>query len=157
MWIERLKSEGQAINESPIDLECPSLRALAIATSKCYGNSYKATDDECKICPLAKWCNESQNNKNAPKTQNVQAFVVNPNAEAKAKAEAEAKAKAKAEAKAQQPIVSQKLNDAVSKFGKQEIDLSCDIKCPISSDNLKSGTKGYFVHGIGIVSPRCFA
>lgn len=154
MWIERAKADGQEIESTIHDLECPSIRALAISTTKCFSD-YKATDDECKICPLAKWCSESL--KNNSKVSNVQAYIANPRLEAEAKAEADAKAKAKADAKAQQPVVSQKLNDAVSKFGKQEIELQSDIKCTITGDLLKAGTKGYFVNTIGVVSPRCFA
>ena len=78
-------------------------------------------------------------------------------AKAEADAKAEAKAKAKAEANAAKPIVSQRLNDAVSLYGSQEVDLSCDIKCVISGDQLKSGSKGFFVNTVGIVSPRCFS
>ena len=158
MWIQRLKSEGALYFEQPQDLTCPSLRALAISTQSCYGK-FSANDSECKICPLSKWCAESKDNKND--TSTVSTYVSNPTAEAKAKAEAEAKAeakaKAKAEAQASKPIVSQRLNDAVSLYGKQEVDLSCDIKCVISGDQLKAGSKGYFVNNIGIVSPRCFS
>ena len=152
MWIERAKADGQEIESTIHDLECPSIRALAISTTKCFSD-YKATDDECKICPLSKWCSESL--KNTSKVSNVQTYIANPRLEAEAKAEADAKAKA--DAKLQQPIVSQKLNDAVSKFGKQEIELQSDIKCTISGDELKAGTKGFFVNTIGVVSPRCFA
>ncbi len=158
MWIQRLKSEGALYFEQPQDLTCPSLRALAISTQSCYGK-FSANDSECKISPLSKWCAESKDNKND--TSTVSTYVSNPTAEAKAKAEAEAKAeakaKAKAEAQASKPIVSQRLNDAVSLYGKQEVDLSCDIKCVISGDQLKAGSKGYFVNNIGIVSPRCFS
>jgi len=154
MWIGRLKSEGASFSDTPKDLSCPSIRALAIATQSCYG-TFLANDPECKICPLSKWCSESKTTKNSSPT--VSAYVSNPTAEAKAKSEADAKAKAKAEAKASKPIVSQKLNDAVSAYGKQEVDLSCDIICVISQDQLKAGSKGYFVNTIGIVSPRCFA
>ena len=158
MWIARLKSEGAVYFDQPQDLTCPSLRALAISTQSCYGK-FSANDSECKICPLSRWCGESKDTKN--ETTTVSTYVSNPTAEAKAKAEAdakaEAKAKAKAEANAAKPIVSQRLNDAVSLYGSQEVDLSCDIKCVISGDQLKSGSKGFFVNTVGIVSPRCFS
>ena len=153
MWIERLKKEGMAYRESAFDLECASLRDIAISSQECFGK-YSAKDNECSICPLSKWCSESNNK--PIQVSNVQTYVVNPKVEEQKKAEAEAKAKAKADAKASQPIVSKKLTDAVSQFGKVEVEIDSEIVCSISQDKLTKGSKGYYVNTIGIVSPRCF-
>jgi hypothetical protein len=60
------------------------------------------------------------------------------------------------EAKVKTFTPPQSLIDAVAKNGKQPIDLSSDLTCPLTKDSLKAGSKGWYVHGVGIVSPRCF-
>jgi len=155
IWIDRLKAEGKMINETPFDLSCPSLRQNAIASQDCYG-TYKASDDECKLCPLAQWCKDSKEVKNA----NIN--IMHTYVSATANQEVVSKVKLNAPAKEAKPKAPktftppQSLLDAVAKNGKQPIDLSSDVNCPLTKDTLKSGTKGWYVHGVGIVSPRCF-
>jgi hypothetical protein len=153
IWIDRLKEEGKVISETPFDLSCPSLRQLAIASQECYG-TFKASDDECKLCPLAQWCKDSKEVKNT-NISVLHTYVSATPQPTVSKVKLNAPAK-EAKPKAKTFTAPQSLIDAVAKNGKQPIDLSSDLTCPLTKDNLKAGTKGWYVHGVGIVSPRCF-
>jgi hypothetical protein len=160
-WIARANNSSTKLElqEEPLDLTCPRLRAMAIQSTKCFGKEYSAKNEECQVCPLNTWCKDNIKGSNRDST--VQAFLnfrtVSSFEEPIAQAieEPQTVKERKPREKKTNPQI-QKLLEKVQKEGKMDITLETDITCSISGDKLKKGDTAYYVNGFGVVSPKCF-
>jgi len=160
-WIARANNSSSKLElqEEPLDLTCPRLRAMAIQSTKCFGKEYNAKNEECQVCPLNTWCKDNIKGSNRDST--VQAFLnfrtVSSFEEPLAQIEEQPQVvkERKPREKKTNPQL-QKLLEKVQKEGKMDITLETDITCSISGDKLKKGDTAHYVNGFGVVSPKCF-
>lgn len=158
-WLKRANASATKLElqETPNDLTCPRIRAMAIQSTKCFGKEYSAKHEECQVCPLSMWCKDNVRGSNRDSTLQAYLNIASVSSDPTTQVEEPKEKKAPREKKtAAQNQQLQKLLEQVQKEGKFQIDLETDITCSITGDKLKKGDSAFYVNNFGVVSPKCF-